>query len=81
MSRDEEISFGANQVKCKHNPKSIRHGSASMDSVLILGVILPLILFLFTVVPRMIQLVYEMTVVIVGSPMMQIFSHLFYGAY
>ncbi len=50
--------------------KSNRRGSASLDYVLVLGVILPLVLFLFTVVPRMIRLVYEMTVVLVGSPLM-----------
>ena len=47
-----------------------RGGFAALDYVLVLAVILPLLLFLFTVVPRMIQLVYEMTVVIVSSPLM-----------
>ncbi|MFT5304391.1 MAG: hypothetical protein ACI87E_002929 [Mariniblastus sp.] len=47
-----------------------RTGSASMDYVLVLAVILPLATFLFLVVPRMISLVYEMTITIVGSPLM-----------
>jgi hypothetical protein len=41
-----------------------------MDYVLVLAVILPLATFLFLVVPRMISLVYEMTITIVGSPLM-----------
>lgn len=60
----------------KHRLRQIetsRRGSASLDYVLVLGVILPLVLFLFTVVPRMIQLVYEMAIVIVGSPLMSSF--------
>ncbi len=47
-----------------------RQGVASLDFVLILGIVLPLVLFLWTVVPRMIRLVYHMTVVIIGSPLM-----------
>lgn len=60
----------------KHRLRQIetsRRGAASLDYVLVLGVILPLVLFLFTVVPRMIQLVYEMAIVIVGSPLMSSF--------
>jgi len=45
-----------------------RCGQSTLDYVLILGVVLPLLLFLFSVVPRMIRLVYEMTVVLIGSP-------------
>jgi len=48
----------------------VREGVASLDFVLILGIVLPLVLFLWTVVPRMIRLVYHMTVVIIGSPLM-----------
>lgn len=47
-----------------------RIGAASLDSVLVLAVIVPLIGFLLVVVPRMIQLVYEMTIVTVGIPFM-----------
>jgi hypothetical protein len=47
-----------------------RPGVASLDFILILGIVLPLVLFLWTVVPRMIRLVYQMTVVIIGSPLM-----------
>jgi hypothetical protein len=41
---------------------------SSLDYVLILAVILPLVAFILGIVPRMIRLVYEMTIVIVNSP-------------
>ena len=54
----------------KHCQESRRRGASSLDAILVLGVILPLALFLFLIVPRMIQLVYEMTVVLINSPML-----------
>ena len=50
--------------------RSFRAGVSSMDLVLLLAVILPLVAFLFAIVPRMIQLVYEMAVMIIGMPFM-----------
>jgi hypothetical protein len=47
-----------------------RRGAATLDYVLVLGVILPMATFLMMVVPRMIKLVYELVVVNVGSPLM-----------
>ncbi len=47
-----------------------RIAAASVDYVLILSVILPLATLLFLVVPRMIRLVYEMTITLIGSPLM-----------
>jgi hypothetical protein len=47
-----------------------RRGFSTIDYVLILAVILPLVAFLFTIAPRMIQLVYEMTIVVIGTPLM-----------
>lgn len=54
----------------KQNLRHSRIGAASLDSVLVLAVIVPLIGFLLLVVPRMIQLVYELTVVAIGIPFM-----------
>ena len=54
----------------KQYPRHSRIGAASLDSVLVLAVIVPLIGFLLLVVPRMIQLVYELTVVAIGIPFM-----------
>ena len=47
-----------------------RGAVSSMDYFLVLAIILPLVLIIFRFAPRMIQLVYEMTIVIVGGPTM-----------
>lgn len=47
-----------------------RAGAASLDYVLILGVILPMVAFIFRVGPRMIRLVYELVSVLVSWPFM-----------
>ena len=52
------------------NQRRNRTGAASIDYVLVLAVIVPLAGLLFAVVPKMIQLVYEMTVVAIGIPLM-----------
>lgn len=45
-----------------------RRGAGSLDYVLVLGVIIPLIAIVMTLGRRIIQLVYEMTVVLVSWP-------------
>ncbi|MEM7783357.1 MAG: hypothetical protein AAF623_08405 [Planctomycetota bacterium] len=50
--------------------RSLRRGVSTMDYVLVIGVILPLVWFLLSVVPRMIQLVYDLAIVVIGSPLM-----------
>ena len=47
-----------------------RRGAATLDYVLVLGVILPLAAFLFRVGPMIIRLVYEMVCVLVSWPFM-----------
>lgn len=47
-----------------------RRGVATLDYILVMGVILPLAGMLFVVVTRIVQLVYEMIVVTGGSPLM-----------
>ncbi len=47
-----------------------RAGVASLDYVLLLGVILPMVVFILRVVPRMIRLAYEMVSVLVSWPLM-----------
>ena len=47
-----------------------RSGLSSLDYVLVLGVILPLATFIITKGKRMIQLVYEMIVVLISWPFM-----------
>ncbi len=52
------------------NGKSKRRGTAALDYVLVLGVILPLAVFLFRVGPTIIRLAYEMISGIVSWPFM-----------
>jgi ABC-type uncharacterized transport system permease subunit len=47
-----------------------RRGAASLDYVLVLGVILPLAAFMLWAAPRVMNLVYEMTSVLVSWPFM-----------
>jgi hypothetical protein len=47
-----------------------RRGVASLDYVLILGVVLPLVAFILWIGPRIMRLVYEMTCVLVSWPFM-----------
>lgn len=45
-----------------------RRGAASLDYVLLLGVILPMAAFILGIGPRIIALVYEMICVVTGWP-------------
>jgi len=47
-----------------------RRGLASLDYVLILGVVLPLVAFIMWAGPRIIRLAYEMVCVLVSWPFM-----------
>jgi len=48
--------------------KDRRRGVASIDYVLVLGIILPLAAFLYRVVPKIINLVYDMVTVLTVWP-------------
>ena len=47
-----------------------RAGAASVDYVLILGVILPMVTFIMWIGPRIIRVAYEMVMVLVSWPFM-----------
>ena len=47
-----------------------RRGAASLDYILVLGVLLPLITFIMWIGPRTIRLAYEMVCVLVSWPFM-----------
>ena len=47
-----------------------RRGLASVDYVLVLGVVLPLVAFIMWIGPRIIRLAYEMVCVLVSWPFM-----------
>jgi len=46
----------------------VRRGAASLDYVLVMGVVLPLVAIVYWAGPRMMNLVYEMTSVLMGWP-------------
>jgi hypothetical protein len=55
----------------KHRQQSrLRRAAASLDYVLVMGIVLPLAALLFRVAPRMMNLVYEMTCVLISWPFM-----------
>jgi hypothetical protein len=54
----------------KGKSEANRRGLASLDYVLLLGVVLPLAAFLFRVCPQIISLAYEMVCGIVSWPFM-----------
>ena len=45
-----------------------RSGAATLDYVLTMGVVLPLVAFVFWAAPRIMNLVYEMTCVVITWP-------------
>ena len=47
-----------------------RSGLASLDYVLVLGVILPLVVFVMWAGPRIVRLAYEMVCVLISWPFM-----------
>ncbi|WP_197442670.1 hypothetical protein [Lignipirellula cremea] len=51
-----------------HIRRSSRRGAASLDYVLLLGVVLPLIAFVYYLAPRMMNTVYQMTSILVSWP-------------
>ncbi len=53
-----------------HSVASRRAGVASLDYVLVLGVIFPLAVFIMWIGPRIIRLAYEMVCVLVSWPFM-----------
>lgn len=67
---DTSYSFGRDTSKDIRSTARTRIAAASIDYVLILAIIVPLATLLFLVVPRMIKLVYEMTITLIGSPLM-----------
>ncbi len=49
---------------------TLRAGLASLDYVLILGVVFPLLTFILWIAPRIIRLAYEMVCVLISWPFM-----------
>ncbi|MFO0868786.1 MAG: hypothetical protein U0935_07520 [Pirellulales bacterium] len=53
---------------CGRRARGVRRGAASLDYVLVMGVVLPLVAIVYWAGPRMMNLVYEMTSVLMGWP-------------
>jgi hypothetical protein len=49
---------------------ALRRGVAALDYVLVLGVVLPLVVFIMGVAPRMMERVYELVCLLVSWPWM-----------
>ena len=54
----------------RRNPRRSRGGSASLDYVLILGVVLPMAAFVMWIGPKIMGLAYEMASVLISWPLM-----------
>ena len=50
--------------------RNARRGSATLDYVLVMGIVLPMAAFVLWIAPRMMQAVYEMCCIFVASPWM-----------
>ena len=61
---------GTHRLERTHGRVIRRHGASTVDYFLVLAIIVPLAAFMAYAVPRIIQLVYEMTVTLVGTPFM-----------
>lgn len=61
---------GTKKRRSPIRPAGRRAGVASLDYVLILGVVLPLVAFVMWAGPRIIRLAYEMICVLVSWPFM-----------
>ncbi|MBN2473601.1 MAG: hypothetical protein JXB62_03255 [Pirellulales bacterium] len=62
MRRSREVG-----LRCGPNA---RRGVSSLDYVLVLGVVLPLVVFIMRIGPRIIGLAYEMVCLLVSWPFM-----------
>lgn len=67
------MKLTCNNSKSRHRGSRKRHcraGAASLDYFLVVGFVVIVAAFTTFAVPRIIRLVYEMTVTLVGSPLM-----------
>ena len=58
-------NFARRRARCV---KAGRRGAAALDYILVLLVVMPLILFILRIAPRIMNLVYEMTSVLISWP-------------
>ena len=65
-----KLKLNFNRLSAPRRMKRGRAGATTIDYFLLLAIIVPLAAFMTLVVPRIIRLVYEMTVTMVGMPLM-----------
>ena len=65
-----DTSWTRKPVRTNGRNKACRTGAASIDYFLVVIFVVTIAAFTTFAVPRMIRLVYEMTVTLVGSPLM-----------
>ncbi len=70
MTQPRIIHRRRNEWSPRRNRIRPRQGLAAMDYILVMAVILPLAAVLMVIIPRMVRLVYEFTVIHLGSPLM-----------
>jgi hypothetical protein len=70
MSEKAEVNRLPVSRPSRGHQGAYRMGAASLDYVLLLGVILPLAAFILTIAPRIIRLAYEMASVMISWPFM-----------
>ena len=60
------ISVQSHPRACRAAPGGVRVGAASLDYILLMAVVLPMVGFVLWIAPRIMNLVYEMTCVLVS---------------
>lgn len=53
---------------CRTKIRVVRRGAATLDYVLLMGVVMPLVVFVYWAAPRIMNLVYELTTTVMGYP-------------
>lgn len=65
---DQRAHVSRRSRTSKRQVSHCRRGAATLDYVLVMGVIFPLATFLFFICPMLMNLVYEFTVIVISWP-------------
>lgn len=66
---DRKRTVGSRPRRYRSYPhRATRRGAATLDYVLLMGVIMPLVVFVYWAAPRIMNLVYELTTTVMGYP-------------
>ena len=67
---NSEAKMGNHSGRCVGWSRRKRRGAATLDYVLVMAVVLPMLAFVLRIAPRLMNLVYEMTSVLISWPFM-----------